>query len=460
MPPAKTLRDAYNSANPAEPLTPHDPRYVNCTDVRGDEDTVAYMFTTISFSDTPTHQLFTGHRGCGKSTELLRLKDDLVQAGFFVVYFAVDEYLDPNDLIYTDLLLAVARQVVEACFERGVDLSEPLKTIETWFSEVVYQRSEWENVEQELQNEASLGFGLPQAVPLIARFLTKLTGQIKTGDAVRTDIRGKLDSQISQLVQSINELLDRAHAEVRRSGKQGIAVIVDNLDRVTFKVLGDDTPTDSGVRRTTSHDALFIDHGEQLRALRCHVVYTVPISMMYGQSARALCGIFPDYRVLPMIKVHEPRANGGGDLAGGLERLKGILSHRIELDVLCEPEAVEYLCRACGGHPRDLMTLVRHAVEYAVAARSPVITLNAVQRAEARLVTAYDRMIPEDHYKRLVAVHLTNDIENDSEHKAMLYNQSVLEYANGKLWHDVHPAVQKLSRFRRLLEDEHSRLSA
>lgn len=460
MPPARTLRDAYNAANPSEPLKPGDPRYVNCTDVRGDEDTVAYMFTTISFSDSHTHQLFTGHRGCGKSTELLRLRDELVRAGFFVVYFAVDEYLDPNDLIYTDLLLAIARQVEEACREEGLDLSEPLKMIETWFSEVVYQRSEWENVEQELQNEATLGFGLPQAVPLIARFLTKLTGQIKTGDAVKTDIRRKLDSQITQLIQSINDLLDRAHVEVRASGRQGVAVIVDNLDRVTFKVLGGDTPADSGIKRTTSHDALFIDHGEQLCALRCHVVYTVPISMMYGQSARTLCGIFPDYRVLPMIKVHEPRADGGGDLPEGVERLKGILSHRIELDVLCEPEAVEYLCHACGGHPRDLMTLVRHAIEYAVAARSSAITLDAVRRAEARLVTAYDRMIPEEHYKRLAAVHLTNDIENDSEHKAMLYNQSVLEYANGKLWHDVHPAVLKLSRFRKLLEDEHSRFSA
>ncbi|MDQ3685047.1 MAG: ATP-binding protein [Acidobacteriota bacterium] len=196
MPPAKTLREAYNAANPTEPLSPGDPRYVDCNDVRGNEDAVAHMFTTVTFSDTHTHQIFTGHRGCGKSTELLRLKDQLEREAFYVVYFAVDDYLDPNDLLYTDLLLSIARQVEESFRADEVDMSEALKGIETWFSEVVYQKSEWESVEQELKNEASIGIGLPGGVPLIARLLTKLTGQIKTGDAVKKEIRQRLDSQI------------------------------------------------------------------------------------------------------------------------------------------------------------------------------------------------------------------------------------------------------------------------
>ncbi|MDQ3685045.1 MAG: hypothetical protein M3430_05515 [Acidobacteriota bacterium] len=70
-------------------------------------------------------------------------------------------------------------------------------------------------------------------------------------------------------------------------------------------------------------------------------------------------------------------------------------------------------------------------------------------------------MIPEGHFEKLVAVHQTNDIENDSDHQAMLYNQSVLEYANGiEPWHDVHPAVQKLTRFKKVLEDERARFTS
>jgi len=443
MPPARTLREAYNAANPTEPLKPGDDRYVNCTDVRGDEDTVSQMFKTVSYSDTHTHQLFTGHRGCGKSTELLRLKERLTDDGFYVVYFAVDEDLDPNDLIYTDLLLSIARRVVEQTSREKIDLGDALKTVETWFAEVVYEEDEWERVEQELRNEAEIGLGIPKGLPFIGRLLTRITGQIKTGDEIKKKIRQRLDSQIPQLIGGLNDLLNRADVEVQRKGQKAVAVIVDNLDRVTYKDLGDGR---------TSHDALFIEHGDQLCSLRCHTIYTVPISMMYGLSARNLDGIFARSHVLPMIKSHRPRAQGGGEEPDGMQRLRDIIGQRIDVDALCEPEAVEYFCRACGGHPRDLMTLVRHSIEYADDGRPKPITLATARRAEARLISAFSRMIPEAYFEKMVAVYQTNKIKRDADHQAMLFSQSVLEYANGtEPWHDVHPAVQQLKSFKELL---------
>lgn len=451
MPPADTLRDAYNAANPTEPLQPGDPRYVDCTDVRGDEDTVSQLFRVISFSDKPTHQLFTGHRGCGKSTELLRLQKRLEEAGFYVVYFAVDEDLDSNDLIYTDLLLSIARRVVAQTSRDGIDLGDALKTVETWFREVIYQETEWDRVEEELKSEAEFGLGLPKGLPLIGKLLTRLTGQIKTGDEIKKEIRQRLDSQIPQLIGGLNDLLRRADVEVLRAGRKGVAVIVDNLDRVTYKDLGEGR---------TSHDALFIEHGDQLCALRCHAVYTVPISMMYGLSARNLDGIFDRSHVLPMIKAHEPRVRGGGQCREGVQRLRAIIAQRINLAALCEEEAVEYFCHACGGHPRDLMTLVRHSIEYADERQPKPITLAAARRADARLVSAFSRMIPEPYFEKLVAVYQTNKIKKDEDHQKMLFSQSILEYANGtEPWHDVHPAVQKLRSFQDLLKDEQSKLT-
>ena len=133
--------------------------------------------------------------------------------------------------------------------------------------------------------------------------LTRLTEQIKTGDEIKKQIRQRLDSKIPRLIGGLNDLLNRADVEVQRAGKKAVAVIVDNLDRVTRKDLGDGR---------TSHDALFVEHGDQLCALRCHTIYTVPISMMYGLSARDLGGIFDRAQVLPMIKSHEPQVRGGG----------------------------------------------------------------------------------------------------------------------------------------------------
>lgn len=446
---ARTLKDAYNLSNPVQPLPPGDPRYVDCTPVRGNEDVVTQIFNAITWSDVHVAQLFTGHRGSGKSTELLRLQARLEEADYVVLYFEADDDLDLNDLEYTDLLLSIARRVASDLKPKSIDLPEDLlKSVANWFSETLYTEEQRREVDRELAAEAKLGLGLPETLPLVARLLARVTGQIKTGRAIKTEIRRRLDPQISQLIGNLNLLLDAAHARIRRQGKQGLVLLIDNLDRIVFRDLGDGR---------TTHHALYMEHGEQLRALHCHLVYTVPISVMYSDRATAVTAIFPDYQVLPMLKV---RNRDGSDYPPGLGYLRDILASRMDLDVLFTPDAVDYLCRASGGHPRDLMILVRYACTYAPRDVWPrPITLEVVKRAEARLVAEYSRMIPEDHFPLLARVHLLKTVQNDDAHERMLYNLSVLEYVNdAPPWHDVHPAVTKLPKFEEALQNEKEKL--
>ena len=446
---ARTLKDAYNLSNPVQPLPPGDPRYVDCTPVRGNEDVVTQIFNAITWSDVHVAQLFTGHRGSGKSTELLRLQARLEEANYVVLYFEADDDLDLNDLEYTDLLLTIARRVASDLKPKSIDLPEDLlKSVADWFSETLYTEEQRREVDRELAAEAKLGLGLPETLPLVARLLARVTGQIKTGRAIKTEIRRRLDPQISQLIGNLNLLLDAAHARIRRQGKQGLVLLIDNLDRIVFRDLGDGR---------TTHHALYVEHGEQLRALHCHLVYTVPISVMYSDRATAVTAIFPDYQVLPMLKV---RNRDGSDYPPGLGYLRDILASRMDLDVLFTPDAVDYLCRASGGHPRDLMILVRYACTYAPRDVWPrPITLEVLKRAEARLVAEYSRMIPEDHFPLLARVHLLKTVQNDDAHERMLYNLSVLEYVNdAPPWHDVHPAVTKLPKFEEALQNEKERL--
>jgi energy-coupling factor transporter ATP-binding protein EcfA2 len=123
---ARTLRDVFNTANPA-PLASDDPRYVDCTSVRGNEDVVEQLFRRVTWSDqSHTAQLFTGHRGCGKSTELLRLKQRLEAADYTVIYFEADEVIDVEDVVYSDILVALARQVYEGFEQLKVPLDQQL----------------------------------------------------------------------------------------------------------------------------------------------------------------------------------------------------------------------------------------------------------------------------------------------------------------------------------------------
>lgn len=127
----------------------------------------------------------------------------------------------------------------------------------------------------------------PVHLPIIAKLLARITGQIKTGHEIRKDIRLKMDSQIYPLIERINEFIHAALPEIKKKGYHDMVFIIGNLDRIVLRVL------DEMTKRTT-HDALYLDHVEQLKTPDAHIVYTVPISMFYSLKTQAIAFIIAE----------------------------------------------------------------------------------------------------------------------------------------------------------------------
>jgi hypothetical protein len=54
----------------------------------------------------------------------------------------------------------------------------------------------------------------------------------------------------------------------------------------------------------------------------------------------------------------------------------------------------------------------------------------------------------------LAKVFRAKKCDNDDAYRDMLHNLIVLEYMNGlEPWHDVHPSVQRLAKFRSALDN-------
>jgi hypothetical protein len=106
------------ACDPSKTLVFADPSdqkyYIDFAEVRGSEIIEELKGDILDFCDQPTCALFTGHIGCGKSTELLRLKKELEDDGFHVVYFESRDDLEMADVDISDVLLAIARRISES----------------------------------------------------------------------------------------------------------------------------------------------------------------------------------------------------------------------------------------------------------------------------------------------------------------------------------------------------------
>ncbi|HBL32062.1 MAG TPA: hypothetical protein DD490_35005 [Acidobacteria bacterium] len=435
MRPAKTLEGAFNACDPTRPLEADDDRYVDLAIGRGsDGDAVQQCGLQILWSERPLVQLFAGHRGCGKSTELRRLQKDLESKGYFVAYIDAETDLDLEDTEPTDILLSLIRGLDAALRDAEIEVSEKLLAdFGDWFAEVVEESTHKRALEAELRTEAELSANL-----LFAKLLSKLTGQIKTGVESKKLIRQRLDPQLSQLLSRGRRFVEEARLQIQKKKGKDLVLIVDSLDRIALKELKDGR---------TSHEVLFIERGNLLKEMGCHLVVTVPLSLLHSAKASHLATIFPDHYILPMVKIAERGTRT--PWRPGQELLKELLRQRLVLEEVLEKAALDRLIHASGGHPRFLMILVRYALT--AAGRLPV-PFDAAEKAVQRLVRDFDRSIPDEHWPLLVQVHRNQTAKNDADHQLMLFSLSVLEYQNTERWCDVHPAVRETRAFREAVQ--------
>jgi hypothetical protein len=210
-------------------------------------------------------------------------------------------------------------------------------------------------------------------------------------------------------------------------------IIVDSLEKILLKPLDE-------LGHITTHSAIYIEHGDYLKAPNCHILYTVPISLLRNENVGQ---IFTDETlIVPMVKVKDDRGN---DMQDGLDAMRGMLARRLEIDKVFEnPKSVDDLARASGGHVRDFMRLVRFACRYS----QDRIPENAVNKAIKELVRTYDYLVQNKDLQKLVEIYKEKYLPSDAEYAHLPYHLLVLEYQNDEIWADVHPAVQGTRKFR------------
>ncbi len=425
-----TVDEAYDVCHPEVPLEADDPRYVDLHHTRGGINLAQTVANRIRRTRSPHfhQQLITGHRGDGKSTELKRLAASLQEQKFFAVYLDVEEVLDLADIQHLDILLSIARTVHEALREGKIDLSaQLLKNLDEWFAERVLTEEHRRDVEAAIRAEAGAGAPIP-----FLRLLAVVTSQIKVGGSRREEVRRRLEPQLREFLDRLNQLLDDAQVQLSRRGWKGLVAIVDGLEKMQYRLLPDGQ---------SNHAVLFVQHAEQLKAPRCHLVYAVPVSLAFNAN---LASSFVNIEIMPMVKITE--RDGQTPNKEGRLALSDVVARRVNVGLVFEEseEAVQKLVEISGGNVRDLMRLVRFACDGA----DQRITMDNIERAIRELAREYDYQVRDEDLDQLMKIARERRVPGDEASGRFLHQRLVLEYYNGERWADLHPAVRLTPRVR------------
>ncbi|MEM9924428.1 MAG: ATP-binding protein [Cyanobacteria bacterium P01_D01_bin.50] len=439
------LRKFFQATNPSKTLVIENAEdqkyYIDFSSVRGGKIIEELRDNITFFSpEDPTCVLFTGHIGCGKSTELLRLKTELETEGFYVVYFESSEDMEMADVDIGDFLLSVARRVSQNLGDINLDEPSQLKELLQGAWRVL--NAEVVEMKAKLPGIGEVGVSSDEDKFSLAFGIGEITAKTKDDVTLRGRLNQYLGPQKTKLLEAINsELLEPAVEKLKDQGYIGLVVIVDNLDRVDSRAKPWGRP---------QQEYLFIDQSEYLTKLRCHVVYTMPLALKFSNHYGNLTQRFPeDPKVLPMVSVELP---DGSIFEPGMVLLRQMVLARAFPDlnpqqrlnrineVFDNAKSLDRLCQVSGGHVRDLLRLLNNWIQRERKLPLSRQTLEALIRYRRNEMTM---QISDDEWELLRQVKKRKKVRGDLEYQALIHSRLVFEYrdAGGESWFDVNPIL-------------------
>ncbi|MGE0126793.1 MAG: P-loop NTPase fold protein [Blastocatellales bacterium] len=399
----------------------------------------------------PYRALLTGHRGAGKSSELIRLAEELAE-DFFVVRFDAELTLSPETTNHFDIILGMGIAVFATAQLKDMKPSKKLaddllKSLSKFIQKYEDRKgfkldlaSLVKQVAVGIVNVSAVGVvtgGNPAALVAATAFqATKLELNV-SDEHIRT--LELLPNRI-EVISALNKIIEWVQDEC---GKR-VLMIVDGLDKVA----------------TPRARLLFAD-SSLLRDPMCALVYAAPIVFYYRAAAWQAEHIFDAYEMLPNVPVCQQPSREKNHLEprelspSGLEVMREVVARRLDkhghsVDDVFTAEAMSMLAQMSGGVMRQLILRFNNAATYAKMMGRDKIDHELAHKSVMAHRKQLKTRLNADYRKALLAVLSERSLCGGGSQEAedeMLTNDYLLSYRDeNDAWFDVHPNALPLLR--------------
>lgn len=419
---AKSLKD--------EPLDPDNRCYVpHLEKADGTGDPIKELYNKISFSESESVTLLSGHRGSGKSTELRRLRKYLEDDGCVVFLSDMRDYLNMTTQVeISDFFISIMGALNEAFYAR--------------FGKNPAQENYWERLVNFLKQDVKIGdISIEASTPGVKG---GIKASLKDDPTFRRKLQDGLKGHIARLVQEAHEfavsVVEAVRLETSDPDKK-VVFLVDSLEQI--RGVGADA---DNVHRSVEN--LFSSHADSLHIPLLHVLYTIPpyLTPMSPALGRHLGGGVICH--LPSVHVFKERT--AVEDGKGLDIMKQVIACRYPdwAQIIVESH-LERMALASGGDFRNFFRLITTTLTKADGDSLPI--------GEAIVTAAEDHLrremlpIAEDDMVWLKKIAESKDVKLATRdllpRLAGFFDTSLIQnYRNGADWYDVHPLLRELVR--------------
>jgi len=361
------------------------------------KESVQEIITTISISEHFKKLLVIGHRGCGKSTILNKVAEDL-KNNYHVVSFSAADVMNMMDVKTVDILLGTYLQVLNSIKKEN----ELGVTVE-----------HFEKLMKPIKERLSLK---ETGISLLGIISFKFMVETES----RYAIRDELQNQMEGLQKNLSDVCQK----IRNRYNKDVLIIIDDLDKLETKFA----------------EQIFFDNPHLLSSLpEAKIIYTFPLDTYYCDAYIRISDRYDD-QFIPLVNLLDSQQNY---LESSQEKLRKLILRRIDKNLI-DDDALKYLIDMSGGLLRDLVKFMQDCCKLAIVEKMSVINYSIAKMAVNEHINQYYRIFDFPEYSEKVReVALTKKKIDNKTLIYLLRYLFVLEYRyRQNIWYDVHPCLK------------------
>lgn len=369
-----------------------------------------------------TLKLFlSGHRGTGKTTELLKLKNEIDETTCFFTVFCdlSDEELDVNNIDFIDIIILILEKLTETLKERKIDIPKAnIEPFYNWYEQRITEINSQTDESASIEVEGKAGIDLFSLFSLVSKTKGKLSGSNSTKETIRKVFKNKF----SDFSLKFNEfILDIKDYLLKNGISKDLLFIIDGFEKIGS---------------LEDRKKILIDNSNKFVEIKANMIITLPIEL-FSEVSRLK--EFASHISFPLITLDN----------NSKERFKEFIYKRIEKNLFDSEQTVEKIIYYGAGSPRETLKIISNAY---IQAEGEIIDLKSIQDAQKSISEELMKYLDEKEISLLKQVYTKTKIPFSDELAKLLIKKVLLDYEDG-LEREINPILLDNEDFIYLIKD-------
>ena len=372
----------------------------------------------------PKKIFLSGHRGTGKTTELLKLKNEIDTTTCYLTVFCdlSDEELDVNNIDFVDIVILILEKLTQTLDTRGINI--PMVNIESfynWYEERITEINGRTEESATIEVEGKIGISMFSLFSLVSKTKGKLLGSNSTKETIRTTFINKFSdfsTKFNEFIFGIKEYL------ITQKIAQDVLFIIDGFEKIGS---------------LEDRKKILIDNSNKFIEIYANMIITLPIEL-FSQVSRL--NEFSKHISFPLIDLDDQSK----------EKFKEFIYKRINKNLFKNDsnneEVVLEIIKYGAGSPRETLKIIDNAY---IEAETELLDMQSIKDAVYVMGEPIVQYLEEDEKDLLKKVYNKENIFYSDTLANLLIKKVILEYGDGED-REINPIILDNINFKEKIE--------